>query len=526
MEPLRGEDPATVGPFALLGRLGAGGMGRVYLARSPGGVLTAVKVIREDIAERPDSLARFRREVDLLGTVRSPYTAHLVDAGLDAAPYWLATEYVPGPTLLAASRGRPLPPDICAAVLAALAEALAAVHRVGVVHRDVKPHNVILASGGPRLIDFGIAWAADLTPLTDTGHTPGTPGYAAPEAMTGGRAGPAADVFALGATVAAAATGRPPFGTGEWAAVGYRVVHGEIDVDGVPAPLADLIRDCTAKDPAERPSPGEIVRRCAVDRPLALLPAYREAVAAAPAPDVPPDVPSSVPVPGTVPHDAPPLTARTVPQDAPPAVTVTPPTPTPPPAAPARRRRWLRPVLLPVLMASAIFAAANFVIPRLTAPDTDPGGQAGGATPTVSTEPTDPAAELPSDSLMGDLDWLASDHTCEPTADALSGLSTSVAYTRGTTSAEIGWRMNDGFVPGDSPYPVLVAVRAPGSAAPVMSAPLDLAADPAAGHELTYPGDFPGATALADTPGDWTVVFLHAGTGGISTIGCNGFTAP
>ncbi|WP_407560096.1 serine/threonine-protein kinase [Streptomyces sp. 184] len=282
MENLRSQDPKRLGEFRLLARLGSGGMGRVYLGQSPGGMQVAIKVIREDFAEDADVLIRFRREVATVRVVRSPYTARLVGASLDVPPYWLATEFVPGPTLLKASRGTPLEPTLCMGLFAALAEALAAVHGHGVVHRDVKPHNVILAPGGPQLIDFGIARAAEHTQLTRTGQMPGTPGYTAPEVLLGGEAGPAADVFALGATMAAGATGRSPYGGGEWPAVSYRVVHGEIDVDGVESGLAELIRQCVARDPARRPDPLEIVRRCGVTRALAELPAYRRLTGVAP----------------------------------------------------------------------------------------------------------------------------------------------------------------------------------------------------------------------------------------------------
>ncbi|WP_159001610.1 serine/threonine-protein kinase, partial [Streptomyces sp. SBT349] len=296
MESLRGQDPERLGEFTLLARLGSGGMGRVYLGRSPGGAQVAIKVIREDIAEDPSVLARFRREVATVRSVRGPYTARLVGASLDAPPYWLATEFVPGPTLLAATRGRPLEPALCTGLFAALAEALAAVHGYGVVHRDVKPHNVILAPGGPQLIDFGIARAAEHTRLTRTGQTPGTVGYTAPEVLMGDEAGPAADVFGLGATIAAAATGRAPYGDGAWPAVSYRVVHGEIDVDGVEPGLADLIRRCVDREPARRPAPSEVVRRCGLTYALADFPPYRLLAGAAPAPAFPAPRPRRAPL--------------------------------------------------------------------------------------------------------------------------------------------------------------------------------------------------------------------------------------
>ncbi|MDT0264793.1 bifunctional serine/threonine-protein kinase/glutamate ABC transporter substrate-binding protein [Streptomyces sp. DSM 44915] len=291
MEPLRRQDPKRLGEFTLLARLGSGGMGVVFLGRSPGGMSVAVKVIRADVAEEADALARFRREAATVRAVRSPYSARLVATSLDAPPYWLATEFAPGPTLLHASRGRPLEPDLCTGLFAALAEALAAVHGHGVVHRDVKPHNVILSPGGPQLIDYGIAKAAEHTQLTHTGQTPGTVGYTAPEVLLGGAAGPAADVFALGATMAAAATGRPPYGGGEWPAVSYRVVHGEVDVAGVEPRLAELIRHCVAREPADRPDPLTIVRRLAVDRTLAEDPAYQRLVGSAAVPPPPPHPP-------------------------------------------------------------------------------------------------------------------------------------------------------------------------------------------------------------------------------------------
>jgi eukaryotic-like serine/threonine-protein kinase len=275
VEALRAHDPAVIGPFTLLARLGTGGMGRVYLGRSPGGIQVAVKVIREDIADSSQTLARFRREVATVRAVRSAYTASLIDASLDVPPFWLATEFVPGPTLLRAVRDEPLPPETCMALFAALAEGLAAVHEQGVVHRDVKPHNVILSATGPKLIDFGIARTAEHTQLTSTGQTPGTSGYAAPEVLLGGEAGPAADVFALGATMAAAATGRRPYGRGEWPVVSHRIVYGEIDVDGVRPDLSELIRECVAREPELRPGLAEVVRRCGVRTALAASPVYQ-----------------------------------------------------------------------------------------------------------------------------------------------------------------------------------------------------------------------------------------------------------
>ncbi|MET9594544.1 protein kinase [Streptomyces sp. NPDC006516] len=276
MDELRPQDPARIGAYQLIARLGAGGMGQVYLGRSPGGRLVAVKVIRDEISDHPEALARFRREAATVEAVRSAGTARLIEASLDAAPYWLATEYVSGPTLRAAVREHgPFPPGSALKLFAALAEGLSAVHVHGVTHRDLKPQNVILSPQGPQLIDFGIARSLGQTVLTRDGMGPGTPGFAAPEVVLRNEVGPAADVFALGATLAYTATGRAPFGSGDAASVSYRAVHEDIDVTGVPAALAELIRDCVSKDPAARPDPASVIARCAVDSALVTDAHYR-----------------------------------------------------------------------------------------------------------------------------------------------------------------------------------------------------------------------------------------------------------
>ncbi|MDJ0384117.1 serine/threonine-protein kinase [Streptomyces sp. G-G2] len=281
MDALRETDPARIGVHVLVARLGSGGMGQVYLGRSPGGRLVAVKVVREEFLGHPQALARFRREARTVAEVRSAYTARLVDASLEEAPFWLATEYVAGPTLAHAVRERgALPPGTCRALGAALAEGLASVHAQGVTHRDVKPQNVILGAQGPQLIDFGIARGVGLTMLTREGEAPGTPGFTAPEVLLGGTGEAASDVFALGATLAYAATGRPPFGDGTVAGIAYRTVHEPVDAAGVEPGLAALIGACVAKDPGARPSLAEVIRRCAVTGALVDDPVYAELGAA------------------------------------------------------------------------------------------------------------------------------------------------------------------------------------------------------------------------------------------------------
>ncbi|MFF2651541.1 ABC transporter substrate-binding protein [Streptomyces sp. NPDC058045] len=260
MRPLTSEDPRAVGPYRTLVRLGAGGMGVVYLARSTGGALAAVKVIRAEHAADPGFRARFRREAEAAARISGPWVVPVLGADTEAQEPWLATEFVPGPSLgeVVAAQGGPLPADTVRALGGRLAEALAAVHGAGLVHRDVKPGNVLLALDGPRLIDFGIARHTGATALTATGAVIGTPGYLAPEQAAAGQPGPPADVFSLGCVLAYTATGRGPFGDGGGAAALFRTIHEEADLTGVPPALLPLITDCLAKDPATRPTSAQI----------------------------------------------------------------------------------------------------------------------------------------------------------------------------------------------------------------------------------------------------------------------------
>ncbi|MEU7279822.1 protein kinase [Streptomyces sp. NPDC045431] len=262
-QPLQADDPPVVAGYRLAARLGAGGMGRVYLSHTRGGRPVAIKVVRPELADDPAFRRRFRREVEAARRVRGAYTAELVDADTDGVPPWLATLYVPGPSLTeAVARRGPLPVSAVLWLMVGVAEALQAIHAAGIVHRDLKPSNVLLATDGPRVIDFGIATAADLSSYTATGTTVGTPHFMAPEQATAGAVTPATDVFALAQTAAFAALGEPLYGDGVAAAVLYRIVHEEPDLSRLPAPLRPLFARCLAPDPGERPTLAEVVEWC------------------------------------------------------------------------------------------------------------------------------------------------------------------------------------------------------------------------------------------------------------------------
>ncbi|WP_217707128.1 serine/threonine-protein kinase [Nonomuraea rhodomycinica] len=261
---LRAGDSPEVGPYRLVGRLGGGGMGEVFLGRSRGGLPVAVKVVRPDLAGDAEFRRRFAQEVEAARKVGGFYTAQVIDADTSAARPWLATAYIPGPSLEeAVSRHGPLPVASVAVLGAGLAEGLAAVHACGLVHRDLKPGNVILAEGGPRLIDFGIVRALDRVSQTHSRMVVGTPAFMSPEQARGHAVGPPSDVFALGSVLAYAATGRSPFGTGHGEALGFRIVHEQPDLSGIPDDLAGLITACLDKEPAGRPGVSAVIDRLA-----------------------------------------------------------------------------------------------------------------------------------------------------------------------------------------------------------------------------------------------------------------------
>ncbi|HEY9327222.1 MAG TPA: serine/threonine-protein kinase [Streptomyces sp.] len=251
--------PESVGGYAVERELGAGGMGVVYLARSRGGRAVAVKVARSELATDPHFRERFRAEVEAARSVGGFHTAPVVDADPTAPAPWLATAYIPGPTLGALIEAEgPMGEAPLRQLGAALAEALAAIHRCGLVHRDLKPGNIIMASDGPRVLDFGIARALESTRLTATGVAFGTPGFLAPEQAQGLEVGGAADVFALGAVLVAAAGGAA-FGAGTPMGLMYRSVHEAPDLAVVPEGLRPIVASCLAKEPGERPTPERLL---------------------------------------------------------------------------------------------------------------------------------------------------------------------------------------------------------------------------------------------------------------------------
>ncbi|MFJ8868990.1 protein kinase [Streptomyces sp. NPDC102473] len=278
MEKLGSGDPQRIGSYRLLGRLGAGGMGQVFLARSDRGRTVAIKLVRPELAQQQHFRDRFRAEVQAARRVGGTWTAPVLDAGVDAVVPWVATGYVAGPSLHRVVSGRPgvpvadsgaygpLPERSVRILGAGLAGALQDVHRAGLIHRDLKPSNVLMTIDGPRVIDFGIARALDTVAdggLTRTGAMIGSPGFMAPEQVRGERVTPACDVFCLGSVLAYAATGRLPFGSADSGvhAQMFRVAQEDPDLTGVPVDLVELIRDCLAKDPAARPSTDTVLER-------------------------------------------------------------------------------------------------------------------------------------------------------------------------------------------------------------------------------------------------------------------------
>jgi serine/threonine protein kinase len=395
---LRPNDPPTIGPFQLQGRLGSGGMGEVFLAFDAAGRAVALKTLPPGAGE--EARTRLRREADLLAGVRSPHVARCLGVDVASAVPWIAMDYVPGPTLHEAAK--PLPDPVLRLLATGLAEALAALHAQGIVHRDVKPANVILTHQGPVLVDLGIARTQDLTALTRAGFVIGSPGWMAPEQMNGGQITSAVDVWGWGSALLYAATGRLPFGDGPIEVLMHRVGSEEPDVSGVPAWLEQPLRRALVKQPAARATAAEIVAAVNGRAPTAVM-------GAAPPPTV------AVPPPGM----------PRAPQ---------------PPAARTGSNRWLAPAA--VLAAVAVGLVAWLFVSRSSA---DAGsGQAGSTvqgTPTVTSAPS----------------TTSSSSSTPPTSSSSSEDATTTASEGETSGEDAAW--GDGDV-------VLRAVRSQDEARP------------------------------------------------------------
>ncbi len=460
-----------------------------------------------------------------------------------------------------------MPADTCRGLFAALAEGLGAVHGHGVTHRDLKPQNVILAAQGPQLIDFGIARATGQAALTETGYAPGTPGYTAPEVLLRNEVGPAADVFALGATVAYAATGRPPFGAGAPAGVSYRAVHEPVDVDGVDPGLAALIEACVAKDPAARPALAEIIARCGVRAALVEDPFYAaltrpsDAVPVPPGPagDVPP-VPAAPPV-GR--HELPTVGAYGPGDGYRPTYV---PTQVSAPGAPARRRRAAVWVTASAAVAAVAVGTAFVLASRGGGDGGKEAGGAGatgtGASPSASASASGGAPAYAADKLDRTF-WLSELGRCQlpteerPVPRFLTSLADpeapdvhDPAMLNPRNKLTIGFSQQ--LTDSREPYYVTVSVKPPhdidpGTGRPAagvvsenrnigyLSKPVDLrgGGGPQEWKYLTYPDDFQQwingerqpAIPLRNDPGDWTVQFHHIRTpDDYTSVECRGFT--
>ena len=399
LEALGSNDPTTVGNYQLTAVLGSGGMGRVYLAHSPSGRRVAIKVIRADLVQESEIRQRFAREVAAARAVSGFFTAGVVDADLDANPPWLVTTYIPGPSLTSAvAQVGPLPLASVRAIGAALAEALSAIHAVGLIHRDLKPGNILLASDGPRLIDFGISALSGSRTITRLGAFIGSPGYMSPEQIEGRAVGPATDVFALGAVLVFAVTGTDPFGGDSLPSLLYKTVHAPPDLSRVPDELLPLVSSCLDKDPSRRPDLRTVLHDLTSGQNLAgmFAPGWLPAalnrdseplgtVLPGEAPAHPAEAPTAeAPTTPAHPAEAPTTPPRPAePEPAAPATPTHPPAPAPgaawPAQAPQARRR--RGLVAAILIAIAGLGCAGYFVVSQMLPTGTPG--AGGPTTSI-----------------------------------------------------------------------------------------------------------------------------------------------
>ncbi|WP_030774358.1 serine/threonine-protein kinase [Streptomyces sp. NRRL F-2664] len=388
MEQVEPGGPTRVGPFEVVGVLGQGGMGRVLLAAGPDGRLVAVKEVLAHFADDEGFRARFRREVTASRKVSGAYTAAVIDADPDASTPWLASVFVAGPSLGAVVKAvGVLPEEVVRRLAAGLTSALAEIHRAGLVHRDLKPDNVLLAEDGVRVIDLGIARATEGgaegdTGLTRTGFVVGSPAYMSPEQAEGHPLTPASDVFSLGSVLVMALTGRSPFAGTSTLKTLYEVAHGEPDLGGVPAGLRGLVARCLAKDPEARPTPAELHELIGPVPPAGrqwpsavygMLTAQRVRIDALLA-GRSSDGPESAPAPARLPEAAPAPGSGSVPAPAPrPVPQVVPSPPTGVPGVTGPRSRWRAPRRIAALAAAAVLLVAGtgtalYVRDRMNAP--------------------------------------------------------------------------------------------------------------------------------------------------------------
>ncbi|WP_405425255.1 protein kinase domain-containing protein [Streptomyces erythrochromogenes] len=383
MEQVGPGGPTRVGPFEVVGVLGQGGMGRVLLAAGPDGRLVAVKQVLAHFADDEGFRARFRREVTASRKVSGAYTAAVIDADPDAPTPWLASVFVAGPSLGAVVKaGGVLPEDVVRRLAAGLTSALAEIHRAGLVHRDLKPDNVLLAEDGVRVIDLGIARATEGeaegdTGLTRTGFVVGSPAYMSPEQAEGHPLTPASDVFSLGSVLVMALTGRSPFAATSTLKTLYEVAHGEPDLDGVPAGLRELVARCLAKDPEARPTPAELHELIGPVAPAGrqwpsavygMLAAQRARIDGLLA-GVPLEEPEPSPAPVSVSASVTEVDPVTVPtQDTPMPVPQAPPEETRPAGAPRTRRRRVAALVAAGVLLVAGTGGALYVRDRMNAP--------------------------------------------------------------------------------------------------------------------------------------------------------------
>ena len=409
--PLLQTDPSQVGRYRLIARLGAGGMGVVYLGVDSDGQQFAVKVLRPELADNPEFRVRFGREVTMLTRVQGVCTVRVIEADTQAPKPYLVTEYADGPSLSEYIDARgPLDAGMLYGLATGLAEALAAIHAAGIVHRDLKPSNVVLTAGGPKVIDFGIAQALDTTSLTKTGITVGSAGFMAPEQVMG-KAGTAADIFTWAVTVAYAASGQSPFGTGASDAILYRIMHAAPDITAVPPGLHPLVEAAVAKDPQARPTAQQLLSQLThtAARPAA---GYDNPTQTILAQTWHPSV--------------------TRPAGPPSGPTVPPPGVAPPPGPQSSHRRK---VLLPVVLALAFLLAAGGTAIGFALAGQSAGPHGGAAT---STPPTRSAQSTPSTTHSSDgaahLPGRGHHEPRPPRAPATTTPATTSPATTGTTS--------------------------------------------------------------------------------------------